>query len=62
MSKIDERTLNQIQELFLEYEREVRVSRYSSNSISMRIGYVRNFVGWLAGKWSPLDYDGSQSQ
>ena len=62
MSKVDGQTLAQLKELFLEYEQEMRASRYSSNSISMRIKDVRDFMKWLEGTYSPKDYVGSQAR
>ena len=61
MAQIDNQTLRTIQEKFREYEQEILLSRYSTNSKSQRVGYARRFVEWLAGTYSPDDYDGSRT-
>ncbi len=58
-AKVDEQTLSRIQVLFRQFEREILESNYSTNSKSPRVGYVRRFVQWLEGKYSPYDYGGA---
>ena len=60
-AKLDAQTLELIQDLFERFEREMKESNYSANSIAQRVSFVRNFVGWLGGTYSPSDYDGSQA-
>ena len=58
-AKLEGNTLARVQSLFERYEQEMLRSNYSTNPKSMRVGYVRHFVEWLAGKYSPGDYDGA---
>lgn len=55
-AKVDEQTLSRMQVLFRQFEQEMLESDYSTNSKSMRVAYVRHFVEWLAGDYSPHDY------
>ena len=58
MAKVDDSALTQIQDLFKQYEEELLLSNYSTNSKSQRVGYARRFVEWLGDRYSPDDYKG----
>ena len=49
-----------IQELLKEFENEIISSNDSLDSKGLRIEYARAFLKWMAGRWSPLDYDGPE--
>ena len=57
--RVDYRTLARMKALFGDFRREVEASKYSQNSKELRMAYVRNFIEWLEGIYSPGDYDGS---
>ena len=59
VSKLDDRTLARIQALREQFERELAVSKYSKNTKNVMNGYLKQFVRWLGGTWSPSDHDGS---
>lgn len=56
--KVDTNTLAIIRQLRSEFEDELNASNYSNNTRTLMRNYVRQFVGWLAGTWSPGDYYG----
>ena len=56
--KLDDEALTRMKELVAEYERESSQSDHSDNSQRVRQTYLRQFMRWLEGKASPLDYDG----
>ena len=59
--KVSQQALSEVERVLLIYEQEMKDSNYSLNTQNVHRGYVRQFVRWLAGDFSPLDYDGSYS-
>ena len=57
--KLDQPTIDQIRNLFRDFEKELDNSNYSMNSKAMRANYARRFVDWLADEYDPGKYDGS---
>ena len=58
MPKVDKSILDMVQDLFDRYEQEMRESNYTQESKRVRIAYTRQFVQWLAGEYSPGDFEG----
>ena len=59
MAKLDAQAQARMEQLLEEFEEELARSNYSRNTKNVRRGYLRQFVAWLGGTWSPLDYDGT---
>ncbi len=57
--KVSQQALAEVEQVLPIYEQAMKDSNYSPNTQHVHRGYVRQFVRWLAGDFSPLDYDGT---
>ena len=54
MQRLDDETLGNIRELYLQFEELVGQSDYTIGSQMQRTGFTEQPINWLAREWTPV--------